>query len=73
LRYAVAGRCTTPGSGRLDLHLGYAGFERWQVSLNVQDLGDREPVNFDIDKGGYDIAFDDPRGRYYLLSAGYRF
>ncbi|MGH8077031.1 MAG: TonB-dependent receptor domain-containing protein [Lysobacter sp.] len=72
-RHVRAGRCTTPGSSKLDLHLSYAGFERWQLSLNVQDLADRRPVNYEIDNGGYDIAFDDPRGRYYLFSVAYRF
>lgn len=70
---AAVGKCTTPGAGTLDLNLGYAGLDRWQLSLHVQDLGDRRPVNFDVGKGGYDIAFDDPRGRYTLLSAAYRF
>lgn len=70
---AAVGKCTTPGSATLDLNLGYAGFDRWRLSLNVRDLGARRPVNFDVDNGGYHIAFDDPRGRYYLLSAAYRF
>ena len=70
---AAAGKCTTPGSGTADLNLRYARFEHWQLSLNVHDLGNRRPVNFDVGKGGYDIAFDDPRGRYYLFSAAYRF
>lgn len=70
---AAVGKCDTPGSTTLDINLGYAGFERWQWSLNVRDLGDRRPLNFDVDKGGYHIAYDDPRGRYILLSASYRF
>jgi outer membrane receptor protein involved in Fe transport len=72
-RNVAAGKCSTPGSGRLDLHLAYDGIDAWLLSVNVQDLGDRSPVNFDVFKGGYDIAFDDPRGRYYLFSAAYRF
>ena len=40
----------------------------WRVALNVRDLTDRAPVNYDVDRGGYDIALDDPRGRFYLLS-----
>lgn len=70
---AAVGRCDTPGSTTADLNLGYAGFERWRWSLNVRDLGDRRPRNFDVDNGGYHVAYDDPRGRYTLLSASYRF
>jgi len=66
-------RCSTPGSTTLDLNLAYSGFSNWHLALNVRDLRDRKPVNFDVEKGGYDIAYDDPRGRYYLLSAAYRF
>lgn len=70
--YVLAGRCRNPGSTTLDLNLDY-NVERWRFSLNVHDLGDRTPVNYDVSKGGYDIAYDDPRGRYFLLSAAYRF
>lgn len=68
----LIGRCRNPGSGTIDLNLDYNA-ERWRFSLNVHDVGDRTPVNYDVSKGGYDIAYDDPRGRYYLLSAAYRF
>ncbi|WP_158549215.1 TonB-dependent receptor [Lysobacter silvisoli] len=71
--YAAAGRCSNPGSATVDLNLAYTGDTHWRFSLNVHDLGDRRPVNYDMLKGGYDIAYDDPRGRYYLLSASYRF
>jgi len=66
-------RCATPGATTLDLNLAYAGFANWHFALNVRDLRDRQPVSFDVEKGGYDIAHDDPRGRYYLISAAYRF
>lgn len=71
-RNVLIGRCRNPGSGTVDLNLDY-NVERWRFSLNVHDVGDRTPVNYDTAKGGYDIAYDDPRGRYYLLSAAYRF
>ncbi|SFK27666.1 Outer membrane receptor proteins, mostly Fe transport [Lysobacter sp. cf310] len=71
-RNVLAKHCRNPGSTTLDLNLDY-NVERWRFSLNVHDLGDRTPVNYDVSKGGYDIAYDDPRGRYFLLSAAYRF
>lgn len=71
--YLRAGRCKTPGWTTWDLNLVYAGVPNWRFSLNVRNLADREPVNYDIDKAGYDIAWDDPRGRYVLLGVSYRF
>ncbi|HZH44060.1 MAG TPA: TonB-dependent receptor [Lysobacter sp.] len=71
--YTRAGRCETPGWTTWDLNVAYAASPHWRVGLNVRNLADRAPVNYDIDKAGYDIASDDPRGRYYLLSVGYRF
>lgn len=70
---AAVAKCTTPSSTTADLYLAYAGFSQWRLSLNINNLTDRDPRNYDIRKGGYDIAYDDPRGRYYLLSASYRF
>lgn len=67
------GRCRTPGRGVLDLDIAYNGIPGWRLGLNVRDLADRDPVNYDIERDGYDIAYDDPRGRYVLLSARYRF
>ncbi|AWV06834.1 TonB-dependent receptor [Marilutibacter maris] len=67
------GRCRTPGRGVLDLDIAYNGIPGWRLGLNVRDLADRDPVNYDIERDGYDIAYDDPRGRYLLLSARYRF
>ncbi|MDR0182648.1 TonB-dependent receptor [Lysobacter arvi] len=68
-----ANRCRTPASTTADVYLAYVGFENWRLSLNVDNVTDREPRNYDPAKGGYDIAYDDPRGRYYLVSASYRF
>lgn len=69
----AVGKCTTPESTTADLYVAYGGIPGWRLSLNVNNLTDHEPVNYDVVKGGYDIAYDDPRGRYYLLSAAYRF
>ncbi|MFP7722844.1 TonB-dependent receptor domain-containing protein [Lysobacter sp. A3-1-A15] len=68
-----AGRCTTPARTTFDLDLAYTGWPDWRVALNIRDLGDRTPVDFEIDRGGYDIAQDDPRGRFLLLSLLRRF
>ncbi|GAB3353809.1 TonB-dependent receptor domain-containing protein [Lysobacter tyrosinilyticus] len=68
-----AKRCRTPSSKTLDLNVAYLGFDDWQFALNVNNLRDQDPVNYDVDKGGYDIAYDDPRGRYFLFSATWRF
>ena len=70
---AEAGKCRTPASTTADVYLAYVGFEHWRLSLNIDNVTDREPRNYDPLKGGYDIAYDDPRGRYYLVSATYRF
>jgi len=70
---AEAKKCRTPSSRTLDLNIAYLGFDDWQLAVNVHNLRDRSPVNYDVEKGGYDIAYDDPRGRYYLLSATWRF
>ncbi len=70
---AAVGRCRTPSATTADLYVAYGGLRHWRLSMNVNNLTDREPRNYDVRKGGYDIAYDDPRGRYYLLSAAYRF
>ena len=70
---AEAKKCRTPSSKTLDLNVAYLGLDDWKFALNVHNLRDRDPVNYDVDKAGYDIAYDDPRGRYYLLSATWRF
>ena len=67
------GRCETPGRGVWDLDLGYSGFPDLRLGLNIRDLANRDPVNYDTDQDGYNVAFDDPRGRFFLLSARYRF
>lgn len=66
-------KCRTPAWTTADLYLAWVGLAGWRLSLNINNLSDHQPVNHDPDKLGYDIAYDDPRGRYYLLSAAYRF
>lgn len=66
-------RCRTPSATLLDLDLAYGGFDKWLIGLNVSNLTDRRPVNYDYNNGGYSLVDDDPVGRYYQLSAMYRF
>ncbi len=68
-----AGRCRNPSTTLFDIDLGYAGLERWTLSLHVGNLFDRQPVNYAIGLGGYRLATDDPYGRYYMLSVAHRF
>ncbi|MBU8975030.1 MULTISPECIES: TonB-dependent receptor [unclassified Lysobacter] len=70
---AEAGKCRTPASTTADVYVAYGGFANWRLSLNIDNVTDREPRNYDPAKGGYDIAYDDPRGRFYLISAAYSF
>ncbi|MEH6415774.1 TonB-dependent receptor [Pseudomonas sp. CGJS7] len=69
----VPGRCRTPSATLLGVDLAYGGFDKWLIGLNVSNLNDRKPVNYDYNNGGYSIVDDDPVGRYYLISAMYRF
>ena len=65
--------CRTPSATLFDLDLAYGGFDKWLIGLNISNLNDRRPVNYDYNSGGYSLVDDDPVGRYYLLSAMYRF
>jgi outer membrane receptor protein involved in Fe transport len=67
------GRCVTPGFSLFDLDIAYAPSPQWRYSLHLRNLLGHDPVSYDVEQAGYDFATDDPRGRYYLLSAMYRF
>lgn len=67
------GRCVTPGFSLFDLDIAYVPSPRWRMSMNIRNLFGHDPVSYDVEQAGYDFATDDPRGRYYLLSAMYRF
>ena len=68
-----AGHCVTPGSTIANLDVAHARPDGWRVSLNIDNLFDRAPVEYDPARGGYDIAHDDPRGRYFGLTIGKTF
>ncbi|SDZ23339.1 TonB-dependent Receptor Plug Domain [Lysobacter sp. yr284] len=65
--------CSTPSATLLGLDLTYGGFDKWLLGVNISNLNDRRPVNYDYNAGGYSLVDDDPVGRYYLVSAMYRF
>lgn len=69
----AAGKCSNPSATLLGLNLNYTGLDRWAFSLNINNLTDRQPVNYRPDRDGYNIAVDDPYGRYYVLTTTYRF
>ncbi|MGH8083224.1 MAG: TonB-dependent receptor domain-containing protein [Lysobacter sp.] len=66
-------RCRTPSGTLVGFDVAYGGFDKWLIGLNVSNLNDRRPVNYNYSQGGYSIVDDDPVGRYYLVSATYRF
>jgi len=67
-----AGHCTTPAFSLLDLDLEYAGIRHWRFGLNVHNALDHRPVYYGNPIVGYNPAFDDVVGRYFLLSFRYR-
>ena len=67
------GRCVTPGFSLFDLDIAYAASAQWRYSFHLRNVFGHDPVSYDVEQAGYDFATDDPRGRYYLLSALYRF
>ena len=69
---ASADLCHTPGFATLDLGAGYAR-GGWNVSFNIQNAFDRRPLYYGSNAASYNPLFDDPVGRYYSLTAGYRF
>lgn len=67
-----AGHCTTPAFTVLDLDLEYAGIRHWRFGLNVHNALDHRPVYYGNPVAGYNPAFDDVVGRYFLLTFRYR-
>ncbi|WP_082648093.1 TonB-dependent receptor [Lysobacter antibioticus] len=63
----------TPSTTLAGIDIAYGGFKRWLFSVNVNNLGDRRPGNYNYSNGGYTIADDDPVGRYYSVSATHQF
>ena len=67
-----AGHCETPAFVLLDLDLDYTGFARWRLGLHVRNLLDHRPTYYGNPPIGFNPAFDDVAGRYFLLSFRYR-
>ena len=76
-RVADAPRAATTHPATLellaDLGLRYEGSAHWNAAFNVLNALDRKPVYNNADSANYNVLFDDPVGRYYSLSLGYRF
>ena len=69
----AAGTCTNPAATLLGLNARYSSSEDWSYSLSVNNLLDRRPVDYRYYTSGYNIAVDDVYGRYFTVSATYRF
>jgi len=69
----AAGKCTNPAATLLGLNARYSSSEDWSYSLSVNNLLDRRPVDYRYYTSGYNIAVDDVYGRYFTVSATYRF
>lgn len=63
----------TPSTTLAGIDIAYRGLKRWLFSLNINNLGDRHPGNYNYSNGGYTIADSDPIGRYYSVSATHQF
>lgn len=70
---AAVGKCENPSVTLAGLSYVYTGVPNWTFSLNINNLADRKPANYRAGQDGYNIAVDDPYGRYYAFGATYRF
>ena len=68
-----AGKCTNPAATLFGLNALYSSSKDWSYSLSVNNLLDRRPVDYRYYTGGYNIAVDDVYGRYFTVTATYRF
>ncbi len=68
-----AGRCMNPSVNLLAAHVARDLGDAWRISADVNNLADRRPANYDVDRAGYNGAIDDLIGRQYLLRVRYRF
>jgi len=62
-----------PAMTTLDLGIGYESSERLTLALQVFNLTDRTPKNYNGSPLGYTVADDDAIGRYFQFSATRRF
>lgn len=69
----IAGRCNNPPVTLLGLTTSYQARNGWSYSFSVNNLLDRDPVNYRAYSDGYNIGFDDVLGRYFSLGATFRF
>lgn len=71
--HVSAGRCRNPSVNLLAAHIARDLGEHWRISVQIDNLTDRQPANYDPARTGYNGAIDDPIGRAYLLRALRRF
>ena len=71
--HIAAGHCRNPSVNLLAAHVARDLGEQWRVSVQIDNLADRRPVNYDPMRTGYNGAIDDPIGRAYLLRVVRRF
>ncbi|WMJ68328.1 TonB-dependent receptor [Stenotrophomonas sp. 24(2023)] len=65
-------RCMNPDQVRWNLHLARQLGRRVTAALDVHNLLDAQPVNYQADSGGQLAGLDDPLGRYFLLTLQFR-
>lgn len=65
-------RCMNPDQVRWNLHLARQLGPRVTAALDVHNLFDAQPVNYQSDSGGQLAGLDDPLGRYFLLTLQFR-
>ncbi|ANB17798.1 TonB-dependent receptor [Dokdonella koreensis] len=70
---AAVGKCSTPAFTLVNASVAYTGWTDWRLALGIANLLDHEPEYYTEASGGYNPQFDDPVGRYYWLSATWRF
>ena len=70
----LAGRCRNKGLTLLSLDALYRSRDdRWSAGFGIDNLTDRQPTNYEIDRAGYNPAFDDPVGRSFQVRMTRRF
>ncbi|MGZ3181764.1 MAG: TonB-dependent receptor [Telluria sp.] len=59
-----------------DAQVTYTGIKDTRLTVGVKNLTDRDPPYTNLTSnflGGYDVSYGDPRGRFFYVSATYRF
>lgn len=70
---AIESQRRLPSTTLTNLNLAYGGFRDWLLTMNIDNLADRTPLNVNYRRSGRSVADQDVVGRYYWLSAQRRF